>query len=227
MKTSLRAVAAAVTVAGLLGSAESAMAGCGPGRDSAGMRPMIYRDGSGGALVRTNFGPYTTSEITGLWKVQFIARGNTGSNAPPGALPIPDGTSVDAGYATWHDDGTEIMNSGRAAVSGNFCIGVWKQTGPETFVLNHWGISWIPDYQPGQTQSWSSLAGGVDEAWQVIGPANIQELVTLDNRGNGFSGSFRATQYLNDGSKTPVTDTTGAPVAYVLIGSIIGTRISP
>ena len=103
---------------------------------------------------------------------------------------------VDAGFVTWHDDGTELMNSGRAPASGSFCMGVWKQVGNSTYKLNHWALSWIPDYQPGQTKSWSELpGGGVDETFQAFGPANIEEVVTLSNRGNGYTGSFRLTQY--------------------------------
>ncbi|HEV2702105.1 MAG TPA: hypothetical protein VGV09_10775, partial [Steroidobacteraceae bacterium] len=209
--------------------AEAAVAGCGPeALGTAGMKPMLYHHDATDGLERTGFfGPFVTSAITGLWKFEFTAKGDTGSNAPAGALPLQDGTPVDAGFATWHDDGTELMNSGRAPASGSFCMGVWKQTGFETYQLNHWALSWIPDYQPGQTQSWSTLPGGVDEAFHAFGPTNIQETVTLTNHGNGYVGTFRLTQYVNDGTKTPITDINGAPVAFVIVGTIMGTRISP
>jgi hypothetical protein len=60
----------------------------------------------------------------------------------------------------------------------------------------------------------------VDEAFQAFGPTNIEEVVTLANRGNGYTGSFRLTQYVNDGSKTPINDATGAPVAFVIVGRV-------
>ena len=60
------------------------------------------------------------ASIVGLWQVTFTSKGTSG---------IPDGTVVDAGYATWHSDGTEIMNSGRPPITGSFCMGVWKQVG--------------------------------------------------------------------------------------------------
>ncbi|HTV78107.1 MAG TPA: hypothetical protein VMF03_07615 [Steroidobacteraceae bacterium] len=224
------AMAAALTLTGLTLFAGAAMAGCGPeGLGSAGLKPMMFRgDAMAGGLERTAFfGPFNTSAITGLWKFELTAKGNTGSNAPAGALPLPDGTPVDAGFATWHDDGTELMNSGRAPVTGSFCMGVWKQTGLETFKLNHWALSWVPDYQPGQTQSWGSLAGGVDEAFHALGPANIQEVVTLADHGQVYAGTFRLTQYVNDGTKGPITDTNGAPVAFVIVGTVTGTRVSP
>jgi hypothetical protein len=229
MRVSTRSMAAVLAFAGMALCTEVAMAGCGPGAaGAAGMKPMVYRDDGRGGLVRTNFfGPFTTSGITGLWKFELTAKGNTGPNAPAGALPLPDGAPVDAGYATWHDDGTELMNSGRAAASGNFCMGVWKQIGFETFQLNHWALAWIPDYQPGQTQSWSALSGGVDEAFHALGPVNIREVVTLSDHDNGYTGTFRLTQYVNDGTKGPITDTSAAPVAFVVVGTLTGTRITP
>jgi hypothetical protein len=229
MRVAMKSMAAVITFAGLILGAESVLAGCGPeAAGTAGMKPMVYREDGGGSLVRTNFfGPFTTSVITGLWKFQFTALGDTGPNAPAGALPLPDGALVDAGYVTWHDDGTELMNSGRTPASGSFCMGVWKQTGFENFQLNHWALSWIPDYQPGQTQSWSTIPGGVDEIFHAFGPTNIQEVVTLTNHGNGYSGRFTLTQYVNDGTKGPITDISAAPVAYVIVGTVTGTRISP
>src|SRR5262249_45476193 len=44
------------------------------------------------------------SAIIGFWHVPFISKG-TGF--------IPDGTVVDRGFAQWHADGTEILNSSR------------------------------------------------------------------------------------------------------------------
>src|SRR5215471_14348457 len=42
--------------------------------------------------------------IAGFWKVKFVSQGTPG---------IPDGAVLDNGFAQWHDDGTEIMNSSR------------------------------------------------------------------------------------------------------------------
>lgn len=223
-----------MTICGLFAalalSAQSAVAGCGPNetKDS-NFRPAVFWHEAGGFLQTRfdGYGPYNTSEITGLWKFVFTAKGNTGANAPANALPIPDGALVDAGYVTWHDDGTELMNSGRAPASGSFCMGVWKQTGSDTYRLNHWALSWVPDYQPGQTQSWGSLPGGIDEALKAFGPTNIQEHVSLNERANRYSGTFRLTQYVNDGSSQPMNETAGAPVAFVIVGTITATRINP
>src|SRR5689334_12271421 len=74
--------------------------------------------------------------IVGFWKIQFIL---------PGAGPMGEDLVVDDGYATWHSDGTELMNSSRAPMTGSFCMGVWKQTGRRTFSLNHWALAWAAD----------------------------------------------------------------------------------
>jgi hypothetical protein len=228
MKRAMLKATAIITFTGLILSTGQAMAGCGMGElGQAKAKPMAYRHDGGGGLLETSFlEPFSTSPITGLWKFVFTAQGDTGPQAPANALPLPDGTPVDAGFVTWHDDGTELMNSGRAPSSGSFCMGVWKQVGPRTYRLNHWALSWIPDYQPGVTNSWSQLPGGADEALRALGPANIQETVTLSRGNSGYTGTFRLTQYVNDGTKTPINDSTGAPVAFVIVGTISATRVT-
>jgi hypothetical protein len=112
--------------------------------------------------------------ITGLWKVRFTSKGNTG-------IGIPDGAPLDDGYATWHSDGTEIMNSGRVPKTGNFCMGVWKHTGRSSYKLNHFALSWDPT---GTT---------------LIGPANIKEEIVLDSSENTYSGTVTIDQYDTEG----------------------------
>jgi hypothetical protein len=112
--------------------------------------------------------------IVGLWKVKFISKGNTG-------IGIPDGAPLDDGYATWHRDGTEIMNSRRAPKTGSFCMGVWKQTGRSSYKLNHFALSWDPT---GTT---------------LIGPTNIKEEIVLDGSENSYSGTVTIDQYDTEG----------------------------
>jgi hypothetical protein len=128
--------------------------------------------------------------IVGLWKIQFIL---------PGAGPMGEDVVIDDGYATWHSDGTELMNSSRPPVTGSFCMGVWKQTGRRTFSLNHWALSWSDD---GST---------------FVGPTNITEVVTVYGDGDSYKGTFQITQYDKTG-KTPL----GGPS-----GIVVGTRIKP
>jgi hypothetical protein len=228
MKRAMQKATAILTFTGLVLAGGQAMAGCGMGDiGPAGAKPMIYRSDDGGGLVKTGFlEPFFSSPITGLWKFTFTAEGDVGSHAPANALPLPDGTPVDAGFVTWHDDGTELMNSGRAPTTGSFCMGVWKQVGARTYKLNHWALSWVPDYQPGVTNSWSSLPGGIDEAFHAFGPTNIQETVTLTGANNAYTGAFRLMQYVNDGTKTPINDVSSAPVAFVIVGKITATRVT-
>ena len=112
--------------------------------------------------------------IVGLWKVKFVSKGNTG-------IGIPDGAPLDNGYATWHSDGTEIMNSGRVPKTGSFCMGVWKRTGRSSYKLNHFALSWDPT---GTT---------------LIGPTNIKEEIVLDGNENSYSGTVTIDQYDTEG----------------------------
>jgi hypothetical protein len=115
-----RALIAAGSLAALAAAAP-AYAGCG---DTASVKPSVWQ-GDGKGLFHQE--AMTDSSIVGLWSFQFLA----GSNM------------VDFGYSAWHSDGTEIMNSGgRSPATENFCLGVWAQTGPSHYKLNHWALSY-------------------------------------------------------------------------------------
>ena len=116
-------------------SASSAWAGCG----AAAVKPAMWdRSGAAGdeaRLIRVNNG---TPSIIGLWSIEFFAGANM----------------IDFGYAQWHSDGTEIMNSGaRAPATENFCLGVWSQTGPFSYHLNHFALSY--DQTSGALNAWT------------------------------------------------------------------------
>jgi hypothetical protein len=122
------------------------------------------------------------ASIVGLWSVTFL---------------LADGSVFDSGYATWHSDGTELMNSGRAPMTGSFCMGAWKLTNQGTYQLNHVALSW-------------DSTGTV-----FVGPANIRETITVAASGNSYSGSFTLNQY----------DTNGNLLAH-FVGKIVATRIT-
>lgn len=127
------------------------------------------------ALTSTAMGDSDQDDpsIVGFWHVKFVAKDNTG---------VPDGVEVDAGYAQWHSDGTEIMNSaGRSPITGSFCLGVWKQVGERHYRLNHFASSYDPT------------------GAHLIGPANIREDVLLDADGLKFTGTFVIAQYDESG----------------------------
>lgn len=133
--------------------------------------------------------------IVGMWHVKFLSMGNTG---------IPDKTELDAGFAQWHSDGTEIMNSGgRAPSTSSFCMGVWEKIGPLKYELNHFAIAWDP----------TPITANPDGV--IVGPASIHESVTLSANGESFMGTFVITQY----------DETLKVLAEVK-GNIKGTRIT-
>jgi hypothetical protein len=109
--------------------------------------------------------------IVGFWTFEMKAKDSPG---------LPDGFVVDHGFAQWHSDGTEIMNSSRPPATGSFCLGVWKRTG-ESYKLNHFALSWNPDNT-------------------FFGQANIREDVRLSEDGKSFSGTFSLTQYDQSGT---------------------------
>ena len=162
-----------------LGLAGYASAGCSPVTSPSPGQPgapqgHAPRAGTGlmqVGLWQTGFHEEDDDAIVGLWKFRFVSKGSTG---------IPDGAEIDAGYVTWHADGTELMNSGRAPKTGSFCMGAWRQTGSRSFKLNHYALSW-------------------DEMGaSFVGPANIREQVTVDRTGRSYSGTFALTQYSID-----------------------------
>jgi len=127
--------------------------------------------------------------MVGTWKEHWISEGSNG---------IPDGTEVDAGYAQWHSDGTEINISGlRAPLTGDVCLGEWIKTGPRTYRMNHFGISYDTN--------------GVT----LVGPARIQQWLTLDAKGNATTGKFAIDQW----------DEAGNLLAH-LQGKVTGTRVT-
>lgn len=238
MNTWMKSMAAAIALTGLAFSVQQAQAGCGV-PDAKGMKPTGWFDDgragfvktqfeSGGSLLRTGlFGPFNASGITGLWQFEFTVTSASSKILPASALP-PIGALADSGFVQWHDDGTEIMNSGRAPASGSFCLGVWKQTGVYTYELNHWALSWIPGYSPGATTSWSQTPDGTDGALAFAGPTNIQETVTLSREdAKSYTGQFTLTQY-NPASDphAPTFDTSGG-VLLVIKGTISATRVTP
>jgi len=127
--------------------------------------------------------------IVGTWKEHWISEGSDG---------IKDGTEVDAGYAQWHSDGTEINVSGmRAPLTGDVCLGVWIKTGARTYQLNHFGISYDPT------------------GANIVGPARIQQWLTIDSKGDSTSGKFTIDQW----------DEAGNSLGHVQ-GNVTGTRVT-
>jgi hypothetical protein len=90
---------------------------------------------------------------------------------------------IDNSVVVWHSDGTEIMNSARPAQDGNFCLGVWEQTGKSTYYLNH--LPWAGNDAANAPSGTGNPTGG----------AQIVEQVTLSQDRNSYSGIFKLDAY--------------------------------
>jgi hypothetical protein len=136
-----------------------------------------------------------SASIVGMWHVTFTAKGN--SEGPK------DGTPVDNAIIVWHSDGTEIMNSGRPAQDGDFCLGVWEEVGKCQYKVNH--FAWMGND--------TTNPGGVGKP---TGPTQIVEEVTVTPDGKHYSGTFTLDAY----------DTSFNRTTHI-VGVIEGTRITP
>ncbi len=139
--------------------------------------------------------------IVGLWHFVFHSAGN--DHAP---FNIPDGAPLDMGYAQWHSDKTEIMNSSRDPVTGNFCLGVYQASGKRSFKLNHFALSWD------DTKMFCTPTAPATNCF--VGPANIREQVTLNGQGDGYTGTVSIEQFHPDGTHF-----------FTLTGTVEGHRI--
>lgn len=144
--------------------------------------------------------------IVGMWHVQLVAQSVV--NLPPFLV----GAEVDAGYQQWHSDKTELLNSGRPPANGSFCMGVWEQTGPRTYRLNHFAISWT------QGPAADANSGPTNTR---TGPTSIVEEVTVSPDGKTFTGTFTITDY------TETDSPSGSSLAFSdsITGTISGSRI--
>ena len=135
-------------------------------------------------LGQSSVGPDVDNDasIVGMWQFVFTSQGN---NVAP--FFIPDGAPLDAGYAQWHSDETEIMNSSRDPATSSFCLGTWKRLAKRTYKLNHFALSWD------NTGMFCTPQGGASSCF--VGVANIREEVALDRHGNSYSGSVTIDQY--------------------------------
>lgn len=141
-------------------------------------------------LVEDEDWPRDNPAIVGFWHQQLISEGSTG---------IPDGDVVNDDLAQWHSDHTEIQNTkSRTPSSSNFCLGVWEQTGPRSFKLNHFPQLFDP-------------TGTV-----YVGTAQLQEEITVSSDCNRYSGTFTLDEY----------DPTGKIVLRHVQGKVTGTRIT-
>ncbi|HLY79792.1 MAG TPA: hypothetical protein VKQ70_10485 [Caulobacteraceae bacterium] len=179
----VKSVLAGLAAVGALAVAAPSFAGC---ADSAAAHPADWSGQASDLRQKIDFGgpSFGGGSIVGLWSVSLVSGGN----------------QVDWGYAEWHADGTEIMNSGgHTPASGNFCLGVWRQTGPNSFHLKHFPLAYNP--------ATGALAA------KII----LTEDVSIDRNGQTFVGSFSEDIY----------DPTGVTLEQHIPGTITGHRVQP
>jgi hypothetical protein len=198
MRVSVRSSMLAMAAFGALAlAAPAAWAGCG-GMD---VTPTSYSQGpvqpGDARLILVDNDQNNRPSIVGLWSIRLIAGGQT----------------VDFGYSAWHDDGTEIMNSGgHAASTGNFCLGAWTQTGPNRYHLNHIALAYDPT-------KWNSPGDATHAPGGFIARISLIEEVVLAPNGKSFTGRFNQVGY--DPISNAVIPMFGAT------GQITGERVTP
>lgn len=150
-----------------------------PAKMSASAARMMFLAAAPAAHTKTIPNPLQFIEpIAGFYETTLTAEGN-------GPTSVPDGTVMDHAYIAWHADGTETTNSGRPAADANICMGTWAQTGPRTYMLNHFMLGWAQNVN----------ANGVDIDNTFVGPGHLQETVTLSKDGSSYTGTFVFTIY--------------------------------
>ena len=183
-------------VVSLLSVTASARASCGSlSQAGAGKlaHPASWNAQSGRAYFTQVEEPMAS--MVGMWHVTFTAKGNGSA--------IPDGAPIDNAIAVWHSDKTEIMNSGRPAQDGDFCLGVWEALGQCKYKLNHfaWGGN-----------DTTNAPGGIGKP---LFATHVAEEVVLSPDGKSFSGTFTLDAY----------DTSFNSAGHV-VGVIKGTRVT-
>ncbi len=117
------AVAAALALTGLSAHASCADPRLTPQAGAAhGPTPLILQQSLAGA---PDFGGREGGSIVGTWHVSYTVEG----------APFADA------FIQWHSDGTEWENINLPVLSGNICVGSWKQVDETHVYRNH--IGWL------------------------------------------------------------------------------------
>src|SRR5262249_12865259 len=172
--------------------ATTAHAGCGDSKQTLRRQSL---DGIQAGPASLQLVTDSTDPIVGMWHVTFTAQGNE--------IGPPDGTPIDNALVTWHSDGTELMNSARPPQDGDFCMGVWKKAGKNTYKLNH--FAWFAN----DTANAPSGIGNATGSTRLFGEVSLRP----DKK--HYTGTFMLDAY----------DTAGTQIAHI-VGVIAGTRIT-
>ena len=137
--------------------------------------------------------------IVGMWRVTFTAKTMNGASIPA--------TVIDNAIVVWHEDKTEIMNSGRPPQDGNFCLGRVGTDGPPQLQAQplRLGSEQLCSRNLGggsRTTNRSSALSG-DDSSRVRGQALLRRIhigpgTTSGNVTTSFTGVIKATRITVD-----------------------------
>jgi hypothetical protein len=133
------------------------------------------------AMISAQNAPPHEATAVGLWQSTF-----TGTDG-----------SVFVGFETIYADGNELLIDNSAPATDNVCSGVWEQTGPRTYTINH--------------PSWD-----FDMSGNLIGIVTLISTITVDPQGNKYTGHATVTVY----------DPSLSTVVYQTTGTLSGSRIT-
>jgi hypothetical protein len=163
---------------GLLGVSNCAATCIGTGRGTASHSSLHFQPGQirllPAGFFKDDDWDHHDDAIVGFWRQELVSKGTEG---------VPDGTVLENGLSQAHSDHTEILNSSRPPISGNFCLGVWEKVGERTYNVNHFLLAWD---STGTT---------------FIGPTELREEVTVDPDGDHYSGTFTLENYSEDSTR--------------------------
>jgi hypothetical protein len=171
----------------------------------------LYRSGEYGGAKRVSLqNEDDVAAIVGFWTFEWRAKADP--NAPNNNPSIPDGALLDFGLILWHEDGTEITNSGgRTPAVGDVCMGAWKQVGPATFKLTHLALGYGPP--PGPVMGYQGLAV-------------LDMEVKVDAGGHTYHGNFTLTQYASKfDPSVPGSEFDRSTVEFTLSGTVKAARV--
>jgi hypothetical protein len=164
----------------------TAMASCGDSLSALAAAAASARSQSQVSQSSVQNGSATASDnavntsIVGLWHIRF---------------QVGDQTIQEA-FQIWNTGGTEVHNPNVDPRSGNICLGIWKESAPQTFKLTH--------------RVWS-----YDVSGNFQGTINLNETLILGDRGNTHNGSFTLDFYDPFGN-----------FLFEVPGNVVGERIS-
>jgi hypothetical protein len=144
------AVVALVAVGLLFTAAGARAGGCAPSY-KAGAAPSIpFVSPQEDAAAKGQVGADWSSKpatIVGLWHVIYTATSSTSGPLPFPVIPPgpPNSFQFVESLKTWHADGTEWENAFLPPAGGNFCYGVWEESGHGSVKLHHIGLMFAAD----------------------------------------------------------------------------------